>query len=96
MKPNDHNTLVERMIIDENGSLQKFYLLTNELSKSRHVRFTGKMDDADNIEWYFKYRGHPLALQYNIYSGVTLVPKESKDAKAANELVGKLKRKNAQ
>ncbi len=93
MKPNDYNTMSERMVIDESGSLQKFYLLTHELSKSRHVRFTGKMDDADNIEWHFKYYGHPLALQYDIYNGVTLLPKNSKDVGAASKLATKLRGK---
>ncbi len=78
-------------VIDENGSLQKFYSLTNQLSKTRHVRFTNKLDDADNIEWHFKYRGHQLTLQYNIYNGVTLMPQKTKDINAAAKLAVKLK-----
>lgn len=90
MKPYDHNTSVST-VIDENGSLQKFYLLTNKLSKTRFVRFTNKLDEADSIEWHFKYRGHPLTLQYDIYNGVTLMPQSSKDIPAANKLAVKLK-----
>jgi hypothetical protein len=90
MKMNDVNTST---IIDDNASLQQFYLLTNELSRIRKVRFTEKLDEADNIEWKFKYRGHPLTLQYSIYSGVSLTPQSNRDAKAANELVVKLKEK---
>ncbi len=82
------------IIIDETGSLQQFYSLTNTLSKSRHIRFTGKSDEADNIEWRFKYRGHALTLQYNIYNGVSLFAQEEKDAKAVTELMVKLKRKS--
>jgi len=78
-------------VIDENGSLQKFYSLTNQLSKTRHVRFTNKLDDADNIEWHFKYRGHQLTLQYNIYNGVTLMPQKTKDINTAAKLAVKLK-----
>jgi hypothetical protein len=91
MKPTDYNTTNYSTIIDDSASLQQFYLLTNELSKNRRVKFTGKLDEADNIEWNFKYRGHPLSLQYNIYGGLTLSPQNNKDAKVANELVLKLK-----
>lgn len=90
MKPTDYNTTYST-IIDDNASLHQFYMLTNELSKNRRVKFTGKLDEADNIEWNFKYRGHPLSLQYNIYGGVTLSPQRDKDIKIANELVLKLK-----
>ena len=94
MKPNDYNTTYST-IIDDNASLQQFYLLTNELSRIRKVRFTDKLDEADSIEWNFKYRGHPLSLSYNIYTGVTLSPQNSKDVKVVMELAGKLKSKNA-
>lgn len=89
---NDYNTTYST-IIDDNASLQQFYLLTNELTRIRRVRFTGKMDEADNIEWKFKYRGHPLTLNYSIYGGVTLSPQNDKDAKVVNELAVKLKNK---
>lgn len=90
MKPYDHNTGVTT-VIDEHGSLQKFYLLTDRLSKTRFVRFTNKLDEADSIEWHFKYHGHPLTLQYDIYNGVTLTPQTSKDVSAATKLAVKLK-----
>ena len=93
MKPNDYNT--NMTIIDDNATLQQFYGLTNELSRIRKVRFTSKHDEIDNIEWNFKYRGYPLSLNYSIYSGVTLAPQNSKDAKVVVELVGKLKSKTA-
>ena len=92
MKPNDYNTTYST-VIDDSASLQQFYLLTNELSRIRKVRFTDKLDEADNIEWNFKYRGYPLTLQYNIYRGVTLSPQNNKDVKVVNELAGKLKGK---
>ena len=93
MKPNDYNT--NMTIIDDNATLQQFYGLTNELSRIRKVRFTSKHDEIDNIEWNFKYRGYPLSLNYSIYSGVTLAPQNSKDAKVVVELAGKLKSKTA-
>jgi len=96
MQPDYHTTISYNTIIDEQGSLTEFYSLTDKLSQSRHVRFTSKNDEADNIEWHFKYRGHHLTLQYNIYNGVSLYPDDQKDIKAMNELAGKLKSKKAQ
>jgi hypothetical protein len=91
MEAYDFNTSVST-VIDEHGSLQKFYSLTNELSKTRHVRFTNKQDDVDGIEWHFKYRGHQLTLQYNIYNGVSLTPQSNKDVKQAAKLAVRLKK----
>ena len=93
MKPNEFNTIYST-IIDDNASLQQFYMLTNQLSRNKKVRFTGKMDDADSIAWNFKYRGYPLSLQYNIYNGVTLSQQNAKDIKVVNEVAFILKNKN--
>ena len=83
-------------IIDESASLQQFYLFTNQLSRNKKVRFLGKMDDADNIEWNFKYRGYPLTLQYNIYNGIILSQVKGKDLKVVNEVAIILKSKSCQ
>jgi hypothetical protein len=95
MKPNDYNTTYST-IIDDSASLQQFYLLTNQLSRNKKVRFIGKMDEADNIEWNFKYRGYALILQYNIYNGVTLSQPNGKDLKVVNEVAVILKNKSHQ
>jgi len=89
MKPFEYSTTTE-MVITENGSLQQFYRLANVLSKTRHVHLTAKEDDADIVEWHFKYRGNQLALQYNIYTGVTLLF-NGKDMRRANKLAGRLR-----
>ncbi len=91
MEQNYRFSASENIIIDENGSLNQFYSLTNKLSKTRHVRFTGKNDEADNIEWHFKYRGRQLTLQYNIYNGVSLYSRDVKDAETVTKLIDKLK-----
>jgi hypothetical protein len=95
MKPNDYETTYST-IIDDGASLQKFYLLTNQLSRNKRVRFTGKLDEADNIDWNFKYRGYPLTLHYNIYNGVTLSQQNGKDLKVVNEVAVILKSKSNQ
>jgi hypothetical protein len=84
-----HTTTTEK-VINDTGSLTEFYNLTNKLSKTRFVRFTGKNDEADNIEWRFTYRGHKLVLQYNIYNGVSLHTSNIKDSKAVHQLAEKL------
>jgi hypothetical protein len=94
MNPNDYNTTYSA-IIDESASLQQFYLFT-KLSRHKKVRFIGKMDEADNIEWNFKYRGYPLTLQYNIYNGITLSQLKGKDLKVVNEVAIILKNKSSQ
>lgn len=84
------NTSQPEMVIDENGSLQKFYKLTNELSRNKKVQFTSKKDEADSIEWCFKYKGNALCLQFNIYSGLSLV-NQGKDLQTAEKLATELK-----
>ena len=95
MKPNDYNTTYST-IIDDSASLQQFYSFTDQLSRNKKVRFTGKMDEADNIEWNFKYRGYLLTLQYNIYNGVSLSQPNGKDLKVVNEVAIILKTRNCQ
>ncbi len=90
MKPYEY-TNTTPMVINENGGLQDFYRVANALSKNRHVRFTDKFDEADNIEWHFKYRGNPLALQYNIFNGVTLLTQPGKMQRIADKLIVKMK-----
>lgn len=89
MKTFEYTSATE-MIISESGSLQEFYRLTNVLSKTRHVHFKTKEDDAEGVEWRFSYRGNLLVLQYNIYNGVSLVYNE-KDLKTANKLAVRLR-----
>jgi hypothetical protein len=95
MTPNDYSTTYST-IIDEGASLQQFYLFTNQLSRHKKVRFTGKLDEADNIDWNFKYRGYPLTLHYNIYNGITLSQPNGKDLKVVNEVAIILKSKGHQ
>ncbi len=89
MKTFEYTSATE-MVINESGSLQQFYRLTNVLSKTRHVHFTTKEDDAEGVEWRFSYRGNKLALQYSIYNGVTLIFNE-KDSKTANKIAVRLR-----
>ena len=80
------NTGGEMAIINEYGSLQQFYCMTATLSNHRKVKFVSKEDDADSIEWNFKYRGKALTLLYDIYNGVSLLTTNPANKPAVTEL----------
>jgi hypothetical protein len=75
-------------VIDDNCGLKKFYSIANVMAKELKVKFIGKEDDSATVEWHFKYKGHPLTLQYNIYNGVSIFPKAGKHNKYVTELAG--------
>ncbi len=81
---------VSQTAIDETAGLARFYQLTEKLSKTRRVKFVSKNDDADNIDWNFRYRGHKLTLQYSIYNGVSLFSNETSGAKLVDMLASNL------
>lgn len=95
MKTEYHSTLTSSAItvLEETATLNEFYSFTDQLSNHKKVRFTGKTDEADNIDWHFKYRGRELTLQYNIYNGISLIPHTIKGNRAAEELASTLKGK---
>ncbi|GAO41711.1 DUF3630 family protein [Flavihumibacter petaseus] len=82
-------------VIDEDGGLKRFYEVANLLTEGLKVRFSSKLDDFDSLIWDFKYKGQPLILHYNIYTGICLYPKQAKkaierDNKAVEEVAGYL------
>lgn len=90
-------------IIDDDGGLKRFYQIADILSKEFHVAFRSKEDDFDSIDWDFNFHGSDLTLHYNIYTGVSLYPTHTKNAKKnenkavvelANVLEGKLIRQD--
>lgn len=93
MKTKYHSTTTSTSafsIVEEAATLHEFYSFAQQLSNDKKVRFTGKIDDADNIEWHFTYRGRPLTLQYNIYNGISLFAHSLRDNTAAQQLVSVL------
>lgn len=81
----------EIAVISEYGGLKEFNCLTANLTNNKRVKFIGKEDEADNIDWRFKYRGKNLTLQYNIYNGVSLLATDNKHSSYADELAGSLR-----
>ena len=68
-----HDGFIEA-IIDEDGGLKRFYEVANLLSEELRISFHNKLDDFDSLIWDFRYKGQPLSLQYNIYTGICLYP----------------------
>jgi hypothetical protein len=69
-------------VIDEDGGLKRFYEVANLLAEGLKVRFSNKVDDFDSLIWDFNYRGNPLSLHYNIYTGICLYPQKVSKALA--------------
>lgn len=73
-------------IIDDHASLKHYTNLTEGLRCHKKVQFTSKLDEADNIEWNFKYRGYPLSLHFNIFSGIILTYQINNESKVVTEV----------
>ena len=73
-------------VIDDNCGMKKFDSIANMLLRELKVKFLGKQDDSDTVDWHFKYKGHPLTLHYNIYNGVSVLTQNRKDNEAVNEV----------
>ena len=67
-------------IIDDDCGLKRFYEVANILLDDLKIRFTNKQDDFDTLTWNFAYKGHLLALYYNIYTGISVFPHKIKEA----------------
>ena len=86
-------------VIDDDGGLKRFYQIADILSDELNVSFVNKEDDFDAISWDFQLGQHELTLHYSIYSGISVFPTKTKDARKrdnkavvelANVIEGKL------
>jgi hypothetical protein len=71
-------------VIDDNCGISKFYAIANTLETALKVIFIQQADDAETINWYFKYKDELLILHYNIFNGVSIYS-EVKKAKLREE-----------
>lgn len=72
-------------VIDDNCGINKFYAIANALSSELKINFLSQVDDADSLDWDFKYAGQFLTLHYNIFNGVRIFPvKKTKQLKGDN------------
>ncbi len=63
-------------VIDDNCGITKFYAIASTLSEHLHIKFMNQVDDADTLDWDFKYKDHFLTLHYNIFNGVSIFPQQ--------------------
>ena len=61
-------------VIDDNCGISKFYAVAGTLSRELHVNFINQVDEADTLNWEFKYKKYLLKLTYNIFNGVSILP----------------------
>ena len=74
-------------VIDDNCGISKFYLIADTLAGELNVTFLNQVDDADTLDWDFKYKNHFLTLHYNIFNGVSILPQGSDGTEKGNNAV---------
>lgn len=74
-------------VIDDNCGIGKFYAIANTLSTELRINFLNQVDDADSLDWDFKYGGQFLTLHYNIFNGVRIFPVRLQKSKKGNNAV---------
>ncbi|MEO6538564.1 MAG: hypothetical protein ABIT07_11565 [Ferruginibacter sp.] len=74
-------------VIDDNCGISKFYAIANTLSEQLHVDFLNQVDDADTLDWDFKYKDQFLTLHYNVFNGVSIFPQHAKSIRKNNHAV---------
>lgn len=74
-------------VIDDNCGISKFYAIANTLAEHLQVQFMNQVDDAETLDWDFKYKDQFLTLHYNIFNGVSIYPQRLKSKKQENLLV---------
>jgi hypothetical protein len=74
-------------VIDDNCGISKFYAIANTLAEDLQVQFLNQIDDADTLDWDFKYKEQFLTLHYNIFNGVSIYPQQQNSVKRHNKAV---------
>ncbi len=74
-------------VIDDNCGITKFYAIANTLAEMLQVQFMNQVDDADTLDWDFKYKDQFLTLHYNIFNGVSIFPQQVKSVQKDNNAV---------
>jgi len=74
-------------VIDDNCGITKFYAIANTLADHLHIQFMNQVDDAETLDWDFKYKDQFLTLHYNIFNGVSIFPQQLKSIQNDNKAV---------
>ena len=74
-------------VIDDNCGVSKFYSIADTLTDGLNVKFINQIDDADTLDWDFRYKNNFLTLHYNIFNGVSILPHNTKGIAKGNRAV---------
>jgi hypothetical protein len=74
-------------VIDDNCGITKFYAIANTLAEHLQIQFMNQVDDAETLDWDFKYKDQFLTLHYNIFNGVSIFPQQIKSVQKDNTAV---------
>lgn len=74
-------------VIDDNCGISKFYSIARALSDKLKIKFLNKTDHAESLDWDFKYKRFFLTLHYNIFNGVSILPKSIDGNEKTNQMV---------
>jgi len=74
-------------VIDDNCGITKFYAIANTLAEHLQIQFMNQIDDAETLDWDFKYKDQFLTLHYNIFNGVSIFPQQVKSVPKDNNAV---------
>ncbi len=74
-------------VIDDNCGISKFYAIASTLADELQVKFINQIDDAETLDWDFKYKDNFLTLHYSIFNGVSIFPQKVKSIKKDNKAV---------
>ena len=84
-------------VIDDNCGISKFYAIANTLAQELKIIFLNQVDEAESLEWDFRYKNALLTLHYSIFNGVSILPVKanngSRENKAVLELASFLEKK---
>lgn len=74
-------------VIDDNCGINTFYAIANTLAEDLQIQFMNQIDDAETLDWDFKYKDQFLTLHYNIFNGVSILPCTQTKKKNSNHAV---------
>ena len=74
-------------VIDDNCGISKFYAIADTLSTELQVSFLNQVDDAESLDWDFRYKNQVLTLHYSIFNGVSILPQQQKNLRHENNTV---------
>ncbi|MEO7315515.1 MAG: hypothetical protein ABIW47_10030 [Ginsengibacter sp.] len=74
-------------VIDDNCGISKFYSIAGTLSDELKIKFINQVDDADTLNWDFKYKRKLLTLTYSIFNGVSILSADLQNTPNVNKAV---------